>query len=540
MDADEARARGFRKARADFTWFCRTFLKIKNKDGVVVPLEVNPAQQIIVDAALTAEAEGKPVRIIGLKGRQQGFSTIVQAWLAWKVFLRKGQNALVIAHDLEPASQLFGKIELMYDYLPEDLRPPKAAGVRQGRKIVLDKPFHGLIYVETSQNRDAGRSGTFQHAHCTELPYWEDAKSTMDGLLQSIPSKPATSIFLESTAGGMGDYFHDLWQRSKRGETEFQAVFVPWFKTPEYARERNELDAPLDERERELQKTYSLSDEQLLWYRDKRAVLGDDTLAQEYPCCDDEAFRSSGLPFFRMNDLAWYRKTMIRPPLKRGRFIVEAGRARLVDEHDGPWWLWKLPVKGHRYCVFSDPSSGMARDYAACHVLDVDELEVVATYRAKVVPEDLASEMSRIGLAFNTALVSPETNNHGEVVMYRLTKGIGYPNLYIHEDDASVSGSERAEYGWRTTTRTRPLMLGKLAELIHGRELKLYCSRTLRELETFVYKDEAAKKAEAQKNAYDDMVMSLAGAVAIRGRTPHKLKFSVVTSDDTVSAAVGY
>lgn len=516
MGEVEAAKRVLARAKRDFGWFCERFLRIKDKGGRIVPLVLNEAQWVIVRAIQAQVDAGRPVRIVGVKGRQQGFSTVGMAYLAWKAFVNSGQSCLVIAQDLEPASQLFGKVELMHHYYPELFRPPKAPGVRAGRKLVFDEPLHSMIYVDTSENRDAGRSGTFQHAWCTEIPYWPDAERTMSGLLQSIPPSPGTSIIIESTAGGVGDWFHELWLKAADPASEFDQVFVPWFLTVEYRRVRNPADEPLSGFERGLGKRFGLDDSQLLWYRDKRAALGDDKLAQEFPCTADEAFLASGRPYFRREALQRVRGEVMSP-LRRGWFKQVRSRVGLVESESdraNGWWVWKYPVRSHFYTVFADPASGRAKDRSAIQVVDVSEWTQCASFLSPTTtPDELAREVYWMGKLYNWALASPENNNHGELTIYKL-KELGYGNLYRHVDRSTALESERSEYGWRTTSKTRPLMISRLGELVHSGELSVFCQRTLREMESFVF-DEAGKRAEAQTGAHDDLVMSLAGAVTI-------------------------
>lgn len=539
---DDLVRRGLLKAREDFGWFCEKFLRIKDKDGRVVPFRLNAAQRVVVGAMEAQVAAGRPIRLVGLKGRQQGFSTLGMAFLVWQTFVRVGQNALVIAQDLEPASQLFSKVELMFREYPEVLRPVKAAGVRSGRKLVFDAPLHSMLYVETAQNRDAGRSGTFQHAWVTEVPYWEDAERTMSGLLQSIPPRFGSSIVVESTAGGVGDWFHEFWLKAADPGFEFDQVFVPWFLSPEYSRARNPVDGKLSKSESELGERFGLSDGQLLWYRDKRRSLGDEKLAQEYPCTPEEAFLASGRPAFRREGLKRIRGE-VRGPERRGRFkMVRGGRRTLVEDSDSAngWWVWKYPIRSHEYVVFGDPASGMARDRTAIQVVDVSEWTQCASFVCpKTTPGELADELVWAGRLFGDALVSPENNNHGELTIYRLRE-LGYGNLYRHVDRASFAESERGEYGWRTTSKTRPLMVNRLRDLVHSGELSVFCSRTLREMESFVF-DEGGKRAEAATGAWDDLVMALAGACVIGDRRRGGgVAYSRVSDGLVTSGGVGW
>lgn len=514
-----AKARTIKKAREDFAWFCRTFVKIKNKDGEVIPLELNEAQHIIFDAIWSAEQAGKPVRIVGLKGRQQGFSTVIQAYHAWKAMMFKGRSCLTIAHDLEPARQLFGKAELIFEEFPEELRPVRGE-TRAGRKMVFKAPHHSMMYVETSRN-EAGRSGTFQHVHATELPWWENAKDVMDGLLQSIPKQPGTSIIVESTACGVGDYFHSLWKganASGRDWNGFTPVFVPWFATREYARPWEDDDVAFSKAEKDFQKQYSLSDEQVLWYRDKIAELGEAIARQEYPSNPDEAFLMSGSPYFPAERLDLYERETI-PPTRTGWFNTSH---QFEDDSEGEYWIWKPPSASGVYVVSADTSEGTALDRSALHVLDVKQNEVVASGLLRIDPDELAWDLWRFAKVYNDALIAPEKNGPGLQTIKTLLKECDYRRIYIHERHDALAGGITTAYGWLTSSKTRGPMLAELSEAVRDtvHPLRIPCSRTIREMKVFV-RGKATQNApggrpEAADGEHDDLVMSLGIANAAR------------------------
>jgi len=547
---DDARVRAWKKAKSDFEWFCKTFVRIKPKRGGIVPLIFNDAQRIIWDSFQKQMNLQGYIRAVIVKGRQQGCSTFIQAYLCWRVFFVGGQNALTIAHEMEMASQIFEKIELIYDELPEDMRPPMRQ-TRQGRKLQLDKPLRGMLYVESSEKRYAGRSGTWRHVHCSELPAWADPPTTMLGLLEVVPSgddAAGTSIIVESTARGIGDYFHDLWLSAADPESEWQQIFVPWYKTKEYRRKRNAIDPPLDPIERKRRAAYGLDDAQLLWYRDRTSRPEGQFIQQEYPDTAEDAFLHGGVSFFGADDLAFI-KEMVVPPAKTGVFEVVGGRARLTQRSNGSWWLWRYPVNGHSYVIFCDPSSGKGKDNTAICVLDADEMEVVATFRGKIEPGEAAVEMLRMGLCYRGATLCPETNNHGEVVIVKLLERLqalpdvpARPSIYRYRSENSVYGSQKSEWGLRTTTKTRPLILGKLLEVVRNRTLKLYCSRTFDEMAAFHYTNDSTSRAEAVTGARDDMVIALGGAALVsKDSTPQaELTYWVDRSRVPISASIGY
>lgn len=501
------------KCRQDFKGYAERFLRIKSKSGKIIPLRFNTPQMRILDAINKQIALKRPVRIVILKSRQLGSSTFCQAWLAHKAFLFEGQNCLTIAQSLDMAGELFSKTEMMYRLLPDELRPAKDSKSR-GKRLAMGDPLNSLLFVESAENRDAGRSATFQHAQATEIPFWPDAKTTMDGLLQSIPNEAGTSVIVESTANGMGDYFHNLYDNATKGTNGFIPVFLPWFEMEEYRRIPIKSDFPLDKRIAALQREHYFDNDRAVWYQDRLRELQNDwdKLSQEYPTTPEVAFLVSGRPFFHVNTIKHYEK-MCTIPKRKGTYKPgELGRGYWKDSQDGEIWVWEEPKPGEKYVIGVDIATGRAADNSAFHVFK--GTQQVASYVGRHEPDELARLVAWCGLAYNQALIVPERNSVGIAVIIPLVKEIKYPNVYQHERLDTTTHIQSIEFGWPTTAVTRPLMLERLAALSRTGDLKLYCERTISEMKTFTFQDELGKKAEANRGSRDDMIMSLAISLA--------------------------
>ena len=109
-------------------------LKIKTKSGTVVPFRLNDAQRKLYAVAKRQQDAGKPVRLIILKARQLGFSTLTEGLIFHACATRKNVNALIVAHREDATANLFRMSKLFYDELPapvlrtdvlsmEDLKP---------------------------------------------------------------------------------------------------------------------------------------------------------------------------------------------------------------------------------------------------------------------------------------------------------------------------------------------------------------------------------------------------------------------------------
>jgi len=91
----------------DFSFYAKSALKIRTKEGKIAPLKLNAAQQILHDAVTKQlKAEGK-VRVIILKARQQGLSTYVGGYLYHSVSQQKAKKAMVLSHVSDSTRALF-------------------------------------------------------------------------------------------------------------------------------------------------------------------------------------------------------------------------------------------------------------------------------------------------------------------------------------------------------------------------------------------------------------------------------------------------
>jgi hypothetical protein len=502
------------KMRSHFPTFAK-LLKIKTKNGLVVDFTLNKAQRELWRLIQKMESRNEPVRIIILKARQLGMSTFVQAYLLWKAITSPGTNGLVVAHLEDPASELFSKIEMMYRLLPkplfDELESIKDTS-KKGKKLAFAGDLNTLLYVDTANNPALGRGMTFQHCHLSEMAFYNKPEEIMFGLSQSVPNKPGTSIIIESTANGMGNYFHSLWERVNDPEqsSRFEPLFLPWFSDPDYVETRSPDDKPLDKGERAIKREYKLSDEQMLW---RRVAIQDgcdgdeEKFKQENPATPQEAFLISGSPYFQKAALEWYYKNT-KPAVKQGSLRIGNDNLPFLDEHDdGPWRVWKSPELKRQYIICADVAGGTARDFSAAHVIDAQSLEQVASYRGKLDPDEFARELNWMGRSYNDALMAVERNGEGRATTLKLQR-LHYPKLFYHTSEEQWSGGVCPSWGWVTSSKTRPTMMAQASELIREKYLKINDSRTVSEMMSFV-RVPTSKIAEGAVGAWDDMVMAL-------------------------------
>lgn len=324
----------------DFAFFAKTCLKIRTKSGKLEPLLLNRGQRFLHDKLEAQLSNLKKVRAIIVKGRQMGISTYLQArfyWRLWKSKHGTALNAFILTHDQEATDNLFGMAQRYHDAMPPHLKPAtKAANAKE--LVFAD---NGCGYsVATAGGREIGRSATIQLFHGSEVPSWPNAESHVTSLLSTaLADFPGTESVLEATAKGVGNVFHRYCQAAIRGESEYEAIFIPWFWAEEYQADCPGNWNPSTEWH-EYGKLHKLTWEQLYWaYLKNRGLAQAKSLPDTKPCPDfkqefpatfDEAFQSSGNSFIPASSVLRARKPETEI-IGRGPIIVGVDPARSVD-----------------------------------------------------------------------------------------------------------------------------------------------------------------------------------------------------------------
>ena len=179
----------------------------------------------------------------------------------------------------------------------------------------------------------------------------------------------------------------------------------------------------------------------------------------------------------------------------------EAGRGLfLLDGH---------PVEGNTYVLGADTAAGIEKDYSVAEIICFNTMEQVGEYRSnKVTPDRFATRLVELGLMFEKAYMVVEQNNHGLVTMSYLYNM--YPRHLLYRDrNAPATHHGLMSMGVRTTTRTKPLLIGNLRTLL-AEELVIHSDILDVELSTFV-EDETGKLGAAG-GCHDDTVMAMACA----------------------------
>lgn len=504
--------------------YIEKFLKIRTKDMQIVPFILNKPQLRLYNAIKLQAEQHKPIRLIVLKARQMGFSTLTEAIIFKNCATKKNISAGIVAHELSATNNLFEMFKRYYQNLPEGLRPETLKS--NAKELVFNnKEGSGLdsrIQLFTAESREGlGRSGTFNLLHLSEYAFWKDQKTTLSALLQTVPDDENSIVIIESTANGF-DEFKERWDKAVAGESEYIPIFCAWHELEEYTKEPPQDFVPTAE-ELSLKTLYNLTDGQLYWRRTKILTTfnGDiEQFKQEYPASPEEAFISTGESVFNkamiIQRLAELRN---KEPIKVGRFeydkellsrdLSKISNIKWVDDENGEIAIYSLPEvndKGQRkpYAIGGD-TAGDGSDFFTAKVIDNITQESVATYRKQRTDDDLyADQIYCLGRYYNDAIIGIETNF--SVAPTNELERLEYPNLYMREQVDDISKKIVKKHGFNTTKITRPQIIANFKALFRENPSIESDKETLREMLTFVKNDNG--KETAMDGKHDDLVMA--------------------------------
>ena len=504
--------------------YIENYIKIRDKNNNIVPLVLNEPQLQYYNVIKKMHQARKPIRIIILKARQMGFSTETEAIIFKNVVTHHNYNAGIVAHKEDSTTNLFNMSKRMLEYLPEDIRPEQKKS--NAKELVFNNDMGtGLdsrIKCMTAGGKGIGRSDTFTALHLSELAFWEgDKKVTMTGLLQAVPNTPDSMIIIESTANGY-EYFKEMWDRAVAGESDFYPLFIGWNELKEYSMPYTGFN--LTQEERELKEQYNLTLEQLTWRRwcIKNNCSGDiNQFKQEYPICPEEAFLSTGNCYFNKENII-NRINTAPEPLLRGKFTcyydgIRIRNQKFLEQEDGNIKIYEYPQKRVPYVLGGD-TAGEGSDYFTAHVINNITGKQVAVLKQQYNEIEYVKQVYCLGMFYNCALVGLE-NNFSTYPTQKLVE-LNYPNQFVRKKEDQYNNKYEKSFGFKTTSITRPYILGLLQEIVHDNIDVIQDKDTLREMLTFIVNDKG--RAEAEEGYHDDLVMALAISYYIRGQQDYK------------------
>ena len=496
---------------------------VVDKNQQTMPFFFNDVQQDFIDTLNQAIADYEAgiitdISVVILKGRQQGFTTVVTALQLAYSITRRNFQGFTLADKSDNSEAIFqNKAKYPYSMLPECLKPTEKFNNR--RQLLFEK-INSSWAVDTA-TKNVGRSRTVNFFHGSECAFWADGIASVQGALGEAFTKNCIKIW-ESTANGFNDY-QKMWDSGVHIN-----CFYEWWKTKEYrVRFRNDeqkneflhhIDAKKDwiwNRLRWLRDEKHLEAEQLFWYWNKYdKYLNKDLIKQEYPCTPQEAFLLSGKNVFDA-EIILNRLSKLKKPLRTGYFDYKYDGLKITDikwinDPNGYIKLYDVP-RLTEYCIGGD-TAGEGSDYFIGMVLDARTGNQVAVLKHQFDADQYTKQMYCLGMYYKTALIGIEANFDSFPIME--LQRLGYPKQYTREAVDTYTGRTEKRFGFKTTSLTRPTIISKLIEIVREHCETIYDRETLEELLTIVRNEKG--RIEAPEGGHDDMMMALAIAHHIK------------------------
>jgi hypothetical protein len=381
--------------------------------------------------------------------RQSGKSISVCAYLLWYSIFHSDKLIAVLANKAATSKEMLSRITLMLENLPFFLQP----GCKALNKGSIEFSNNTRIEAHaTSSSSIRGKSVSL--LYLDEFAFVENDTEFYTSTYPVVSSGKTSRVIITSTANGIGNMFHKLYEGAVQKTNEFKASRVDWWDVP-----------GRDEK----------------WKEQTISNTSQDQFEQEF---GNSFGRGTGRTLLTPNSLLGLRA--INP-----------------KEIKGDTYIYERQKENHNYVMTIDTARGRGQDYSAFNVIDVTTVpfKQVATYRNNLVSPLIFPDMiHKIAKYYNNAYLVVESNDQGSLVWRALRYDYEYENMYVGKV------AQGTTYGLEMTRKTKRIGCSNVKDLIEEGKLELYDAETIRELGTFESK---GTSYEASRGNHDDLVMTL-------------------------------
>ena len=432
----------YKKCLDDPKYFAKTYCKVIHLDKGLIPFDLYQYQEKMFDSFTDHRFN------IVLACRQSGKSIAVVAYLLWYAIFKGEQVVGVLANKNAIAREMLARITLMLENLPFFLQPGCTA---------LNKGSIGfsnnsrIIAAATSSSSIRGMS--LNLVYLDEFAFVENASEFYTSTYPVISSGKTSKIIITSTANGIGNMFHKLYEGAAQGTNEFTPTRVDWWDVPG----RDEA-----------------------WKKMTIENTSELQFDQEF----GNSFHGTG-------------NTLISAD------VLLALRSTEPQEYYNNVKIFDHPQEGHTYQMFVDVSRGRGQDYSTFTVIDVsvNPFVQVCTYRDNMISPLLFPDLLyKYANHYNEAHVVVESNDAGQVVCNGLYYDLEYENVFVE------SMIKANAIGVTMTSKVKRIGCSNLRDIMSQKKLVIKDEETIREMSTFVAK---GASYQADHNSHDDLMMNL-------------------------------
>jgi hypothetical protein len=446
----------FLKCKEDPVYFARNYIKIVSLDHGLVPFEMYPFQEKLID-----NFHKNRFNICKMP-RQTGKSTTCVSYLLHYAVFNDNVNIAILANKASTARDLLGRLQLAYENLPKWMQQ----GIISWNKGSLELE-NGSKISSNSTSSSAVRGGSYNVIFLDEFAFIPNhiADDFFASVYPTISSGQSTKVIIVSTPRGM-NHFYRMWHDAERGKNEYVPTDVHWSEVPG-------RDAA--------------------WKEQTIANTSEQQFKVEFEC-----------------EFLGSVNTLINPAKLRN-FVYEDPIKRNAGLD-----IYEEPKDEHNYLMTVDVARGLGNDYSAFVVFDITNFpyKVVAKYRNnEIKPMLFPSIICEVAKGYNDAWLLVEVNDIGDQVASILHFDLEYDNVLMcamRGRAGQIVGSgfsgKKSQLGVRTTAAVKKLGCSNLKTLMEDDKLLTVDYDIISELTTFAQRHNSF---EAEEGCNDDLAMCL-------------------------------
>ena len=434
----------YKKCMDNPVYFVENYVKVISLDDGMVPFVLYPYQK-----DMFKQFQENRFNVV-LACRQSGKSISACAYLLWYVLFNPEKTVAILANKGATAREMLNRITLMLENIPFFLQP----GSKALNKGSLEFSNNSrIIAAATSGSSIRGMSVNL--LYLDEFAFVERAAEFYTSTYPVISAGKDTKVIVTSTANGIGNQFHKIWEGAVQQINEFKSFRVDWWDVP-----------GRDEKWKE------------------------QTVANTSQLQFDQEF---GNTFFGTGDTLINADTLLNLRAKPPKRYMEGGLLKIYEE----------PVKDHDYVMTVDVSKGRGQDYSTFTLIDISvrPFAQVAVYRNNTIsPLLFPNVIYKYAKPYNDAYVVVESNDQGSVVCNGLYHDLEYENMHV---ESSVKANA---IGIEINRKTKRLGCSAIKDILETKRLTINDDSTILEISTFEAKGQSY---EASEGNHDDLMMNL-------------------------------
>lgn len=470
--------RELKKCHKNILYFAENFFYIVNPDEGKQKIVLHKYQKRILRSLRDHRFT------IVLSSRQSGKTTLMTIYALWILNFFPDQRILLVANKEATAINIFKRIRLAYEMLPNHLK----SGVVEYAKTGLSLANGSSIGVATTSS-DTGRGDTVNCLIVDEMAFvpHELMEEFWNSVYPIISASKKSKIFIASTPNGTENLFFQLYKDAEKELNNWKAERVDWWDVP--GRDEKWKEATI------------------------KAMGSLDAFEQEF-----------GNKFFQTGESSAPEEIIdkIKLNCRDPKYIFE----------DGKYKLWEEPNPEAIYVVGVDVGEGVGEAASVIHVFDITNLtdiKQVAEYQnSKISPYNFITKLHEILCHWGKPLCAIERNNCGAQVIDQLYNQHSYENLVSFspkEDDVRK--------GCIAHTNTKYKGVVNMRYWINQLNAVVFRSMALvNELKDFVRYPNGTWAARPGKGVWDDRVMAMIWALIVLETTVTEKYFEIVKYDE--------